>query len=221
MWALSNTSGPVLRRLAGGFLASVLLVSCGSGLSSEEDYQAALAAAKETESGQSTSTDGTIEEPPSATPSDRAAMQPTPAAEAEIAALDRQAVEIEALQREEEGRRLAAQQAVQIALADYNASQAKYCISGNSYRHINDSIVKCGCGYNSYAHSRDGTTVCAGGLYNSYAHSRDGTRVCAGGLYNSYAHSRDGTSVACGGRFNSYARSRDGSMTCYGGLYRR
>lgn len=135
---------------------------------------------------------------------------------------------------------LAEQQSRLKALKNYNASQSKLCIPGSSsYKHINDSIVRCGCEYRSYQHSRDGSTVCTGGRYDSYQHSRDGsdvacgfqyssyqhsrdgTRVCAGGRYASYQHSRDGTRVACGGQYTSYQKSRDGSMTCYGGRYRR
>lgn len=135
---------------------------------------------------------------------------------------------------------LARQQAQLRAISDYNAAQSKLCRSDtSSYKHISDSIVQCGCEYDGYHHSRDGTTVCTGGRYENYQHSRDGTdvacgfqygnyqhsrdghRVCAGGKYENYQHSRDGTRVACGGRYEGYQKSRDGSMTCYGGRYRR
>jgi hypothetical protein len=135
---------------------------------------------------------------------------------------------------------VARQQAQLRAMHDYNASQSKICEPGSkSYKHISDSIVRCGCEYTSYQHSRDGTTVCTGGRYKSYQHSRDGSdvacgwqygsyqhsrdghRICAGGKYGSYQHSRDGTRVACGGQYKGSQKSRDGSMTCFGGRYRR
>jgi hypothetical protein len=112
------------------------------------------------------------------------------------------------------------------------------CEAGsNYYRHLNDSEVICGCGYNYHAQSRDGTGVCAGGLYNYHAESRDGTMVacggqynyhaesrdgndvCAGGLYNYHTESRNGNDVACGGLYNYRAESRDGNAVCAGGLY--
>lgn len=96
--------------------------------------------------------------------------------------------------------------------------------------------VWCGHRYNGVAHSKDGRSVCAGGLYPSFALSRDkhavacggqyagsamtpdGRRVCAGGLFDGFVTSSDGRQVACGLKFHGTGKSLNGKRTCLGGV---
>lgn len=157
----------------------------------------------------------------------------------DIAELERATAALKAEQARQDEAYAEAQKVAALALSDYNASVSSRCVAGDYYEHISDSIVVCGCGYDYYQHSRDGTNVCTGGMYDYYQHSRDGStvscggqydyyqhsrdghRVCAGWKYDYYQHSRDGKTVVCGGQYDYYQTSRDGSMTCYGGRYKR
>ena len=72
-------------------------------------------------------------------------------------------------------------------------------IGQDSYERRNSSFVTCGCRFESYARSSDGSQVCAGGLFDGYARSSDGSKVVCGGIYDGYARSSDGSKECAGG----------------------